>query len=320
MEAVGLGGAKAEPGFEINVRGQKLKYGDPIVIELSSGDVSATVMNAEMESVASSFGSIVICGSLGSLKLARLRSNQSFENQTMGKIVRNLAGQASVNTGQVDDGSNYAYFVASESTNALRIMQDLASREAMDFYCDETGALIVKEYKKTSADHTLYFGIDILDLVIANRQAPLDRVWVFGESPSSKQGSDTWHWISKDWSPFRGESGKDGVTWAKRDGAIRTKDAAGKASSAWFGGLKDRSKRARMITLGRPDLKLGDAVEIKNAEKPEMNGLFKIISARHVYNKQDGYITICEITGGGGAQEAKSLLGAAVGQLAGALG
>jgi hypothetical protein len=67
-------------------------------------------------------------------------------------------------------------------------------------------------------------------------------------------------------------------------------------------------------------VKLGDAFEVKNAKQPELNGLFKVTSVRHVFGKTAGYVTHVGFSGQGGAQQAKSSLAALAGQLAGALG
>jgi hypothetical protein len=72
--------------------------------------------------------------------------------------------------------------------------------------------------------------------------------------------------------------------------------------------------------LGNPKVKLADAIEIKNAPKPDLNGLFKVTSVRHVLNKREGYLTFVGFTGQGGAEKAGGLFGGATGQLAGALG
>ena len=72
--------------------------------------------------------------------------------------------------------------------------------------------------------------------------------------------------------------------------------------------------------MGNPAVKLGEAIEIKSASKPELNGVFKVTSVRHIYNKREGYITLVGFSGKGGAQAAGGLLGQLAGALAGAVG
>ena len=87
-------------------------------------------------------------------------------------------------------------------------------------------------------------------------------------------------------------------------------------ATAKSGVLKDRASQGQLKILGNPLVKLGDAIEIKDAPKPELNGLFKVTSVRHVLSKWQGYLTFIGFSGQGGAQQA----GGAVGQLAGAVG
>jgi hypothetical protein len=139
---------------------------------------------------------------------------------------------------------------------------------------------------------------------------------VYGESPSSKQGSDTWHWFAKDLSPFTAEIGSGQKLLVTQDSAAKTKDAADSLANAKSAALKDRASEGRLKILGNPLVNLGDAIEIKDAPKPELNGLFKVTSVRHVLSKWQGYLTFVGFSGQGGAQQA----GGGLGQLTGAVG
>ncbi|MCI0489360.1 MAG: hypothetical protein L0229_22435, partial [Blastocatellia bacterium] len=314
--ALGFGGEGGEEAFSVQVRGQAIKTGDQITIELTSGDKSAKVMTANLHSIRSSFELTQIIGRSGAQKLADARLDQVYENQSLKQIANDLASQAQVDAGQIEQGSTYSYFVADQSKNLLRQIRELAARDGLDAYFDADNKLTLKKFNKSSADHTFYFGIDIFDLQIFNRKAATEHILVYGESPASNQGSDTWHWIAKDLTPFRSEVGQGVKTLGIQDGAVRTKDAADNLATSKFGAIKDQSVRGRMKTLGNPKVKIGDAIEIKNATKPELNGLFKVISVRHVFNKREGYLTFITFTGLGGAEKAGGLLGG----LGGALG
>jgi hypothetical protein len=317
--ALGFGGKKEE-AFSVQVRGQAIRYGDPLTVELTAGDRSGKVITAEVQAIVSSFGQTKIVGTTGKQKLANTRINQVYENQTLSQIVRDLAGQAGIETGEIETGSSYSYFVAHESKPLLRHIRELAMREGMDVYFDTDNKLTLKRFNKSSPDHTFYFGIDILDLQIFYHQVTSDHILVYGESPASRLGADTWHWMAKDLSPFRSEVGQGKKTLSLQDGTIRTKDAADRLATSKFGAIKDSSTWGRLKILGNPKVKLSDAIEIKNVQKPELNGLFKVTSIRHVFNKQEGYLTFIGFTGQGGAEKADDLLGQLAGKLAGALG
>jgi len=318
--SLGLGGNAGGGAFSVQVRGNAIKYDDKITIELSSGDASDKVMTAEVQKVDSSFGITKIVGRTGTQKLVNTRINQVYENQTLNQIVNDFAGQAGVNIGSVDTGSTYPYLVIHESKSVWQYSRELAMREGMDIYFDTENKLNMKKYNKTGADHTFFYGIDILDLEVFNNQMNSEHIMVYGESPASKQGTDTWHWIAKDISPFQSEVGQGAKTQAFQDGTLRTKEAADSLATSKYGAISDNSTWGRLKILGNPKVKLADAIEIKNAEKPEMNGLFKVTSVRHILNKQDGYLAFINFTRLGGSSQAGGLLGQASKQLAGAIG
>ncbi|HWP47393.1 MAG TPA: hypothetical protein VNM22_09555 [Candidatus Limnocylindrales bacterium] len=318
--ALGFGNEEKEESFSIQVRGKAIKQGDRLTVELTAGDRSGKVMTADVQSIESSFGQTKIVGTTGKQKLASTRINQVYENQTLRQIVENLSRQAEVETGEIETGSSYPYFIAHESKNLLKHICELAMRDGLDAYFDTDNKLTLKKFNKSNPDHTFYFGIDILDLRISHYPVAGDPILVYGESPASQQGADTWHWIAKDLSPFQSEVGQGKRTLSLQDGTIRTKDAADRLATSKFGAIKDYSTWGQMKILGNPKVKLADAIEIKNAQKPELNGLFKVISVGHVFNKQQGYLTFIGFTGQGGAEKAGNLLNQLAGKLAGALG
>lgn len=314
--ALGLGGGEGEQAFSVKVRGNAIKHGDKLTLDLTAGDRSARVMTAEVQSIDSWLGQTTIVASTGKRKIATSRISQVYENQSLDQIVRDLASQAQIDVGDVAAGSSYPYLVADDSRNFLRQFGELARRDNLDLYFDADNKLTLKKFEKTSADHTLYYGIDVLDLRLTNTQPPGDHLFVYGESPSSNQGSDTWHWFAKDLSSFRGELGEGVRTFAVQDSALRTKDAADSLATAKLGALKDEASQGRLKVLGNPELKLGDAIELKGVPKPELNGLFKVAGVRHVFSKRQGFLTWVDFSGQGGAAAAGDLMG----QLAGAVG
>ena len=312
---VGLGGSQAQ-AFTVQVRGNAIQHGDTMTVELTVDDTATTIFTAEVSSIKSSLGQTIIIGTTGKRKLANARLNQTYSNQSLDQIAKDLAGQVAVTTGDIQTGSSYSYFVVHDSKSVLKQLQELAFRDGMDLYCDADNKLVLKKFQKSSADHTFNYGIHVLDLQLWNHEASSEHFKVYGESPASNQGTDTWHWFAKDLSPFTGESGGGQKLLTVQDSAAKTKDAADNLATAKSGAITDRMAQGRLKLLGNPLVKLGDAIEIKDAPKPELNGLFKVTSVRHVLNKRQGYLTFVGFSGQGGAQQA----GGPAGQLAGAVG
>ncbi|MDR5748842.1 hypothetical protein QCE73_37315 [Caballeronia sp. LZ029] len=317
--ALDLSDAVSEPAFSISVRGIEVKHNDTLLIQLANGDRSSTVMTATVDTIQSTLEYTRIVARTALHTLACTRVNHTYQNQSVRQIVNDLAQQASVDVGDVDTGSTYPCLPVHESRTVLGTLTELGKREGFDVYVDVDNKLTMKAYSKSSADHTLYYAIDILSLSMDHRPQQPVRVVVVGESPSSSQGSSAWPWIVRDSSSVKGEVGSGNALLALRDGALRSKDAVDLFAKQKFGAAKDVTSRGRCRLLGNPLIKLGDAIEIKDAPKPELNGLFKVTQVRHVLSKSEGFLTHVEFSDQGGAASADSLLGS-LGKLAGAIG
>ena len=137
---------------------------DAMTVELSAGSLSATVATAKVWTVESSLELVTLVGRTGMKQLAETRVNQVYENQSLGQIVADLAGQAGASTGDVDQGSRYPYLAVHESRSVLRDVLDLARREGMDVYFDADDRLCVKAFTKPAPTTCFRYGVEILEL------------------------------------------------------------------------------------------------------------------------------------------------------------
>jgi phage protein D len=320
--ALGLGGATGGPpaAFEVPVRGEPLQPGDPIVIELSAGAVSETVMTASVEAVRSDFGRTTVSGTTAPQVLAQRRLNRVWLDQTLGGVIRDLASAAGIATGEIETGATYPYVVVHETRTLLDHLLALARREGLDVFADADDRLVVRRFGRQSADYTLHYGIHLLAAEVLHTGPAADAARVEGESPASQRGAARWYWLAQDIAPFRAEVGDGDRQRTVQDAVLRTRDATGARAVALVGAARDQATHARVRLLGMPAVGPGDAVEITGVPKPELNGLFRVAAVEHRFGKRSGYITTLELTGRGGADAAGDLLGGALGALAGAAG
>jgi prophage tail gpP-like protein len=276
--------------------GKQLSFqqGDPITVELTAGDVTETVMTAAVKQVRSTLGTMVVTGR-GTLEaLATARVNAVYSNQTAQQIANDLASQASADVGDMDTGDTYPYFVAHESRSTLDLLRQIAGVEGMDLYASADGKLTMKRFTKQTADHTFKYGVDILDARIEERDPPTVHAIVAGESPASTQGNDAWYFLAKDASAFLGDSGSGVQLLATHDGAVRTKAAAKRLADATVAGIAAYTTAGRVVVLGAPAVKLGDAIAITDAPAPPLNATFKVTVVRHRFAKRSGLVTIID--------------------------
>jgi hypothetical protein len=319
--ALGLSGGPAQPpAFSIKVRGQDVKHGDQLMIELAAGDRSGKVATMDVCAMTTSLGETRIAGATGKSRLALTRLNQVYQNHSLSQIVEDLASQAQVSTGIIETGNTYSYLVIHESKNVLTHIRELALREGKDVFFDPDNRLNITGFTKTKADHTFTYGIDILDVVAQHDEPLAEHVVVCGESPASNQGTGSWYWLAKDLSPFRADLGSGMRLLPVGDRAIRTKDAADLQSKAKLGAIKDQASTGRVTILGNPEVLVSNAIEIKSVPWPQLNGLFKVASVTHRYSKRYGYVTSIGFMGQGAAKATGGILGQTLGALRGAVG
>jgi hypothetical protein len=308
-----LGDGSGASAASVEVRGKSLKHGDSVTVELAAGDVSGRVMTAELQAIGLGLETLTLVGRTGYQRLAATRIDQVYENQTLGQIVRDLCSQAGVQAGQIDTGAKYPYLVVHESRPILRTIRELARREGLDVWFDADNKLNVQRFSRPKADHTFRYGKEILDLWTRHDEPPLKRVVVYGESPASQNGTDTWHWLVRDLAPFRGEDGQGSPSLAQPDAVVRTRDAAVNAAKGRRAAVIEHAVWGRLKVLGAPTLLLGQAVAVADTPKPSLDGTFKVQRIQHVVSKTDGFVTFVDIgavpgAGGAGAAGAASQL------------
>ncbi len=262
-----------------------LKNGDPVSLKLGYESDLQESFAGEVGSLELGFSSIKITSLSPIVKLLRLRLNQVYLNQTAGEIVKDLCDKSQVTPGDVQDGVTLPSFVVSHEVPAYEYARTLAENSGFDLYITPDNKLSFKEYSPEQV-HDLEFGLDVLGVEVA-RHSSLESVRVYGESPSSKKGSDTSHWLTKD--NIEGSAGSgDAIPYS--DPTIRDQDTANAVAKS----LLATSKHAIHLTvrtIGNSDLKLGDAISLKGFDHDLLKGEFKIRSLDHSLSKSSGFIT-----------------------------
>ncbi len=266
--------------------------GDTVSVELGYADNGLSkVMEGMVDSAESSTRTLRIRGLSAMTKLLGLRLFQTYEKQTAGAIVADLAGQADVATGDVEDGLDFPAYVIDESKSAYQHIQDLAEKCGFDIYLDVDSGLMFKEFTKSTADHTFEYAKDILKLEVSDRKQGYHSVEVWGESPVSAEGEETSHWLTKSREDFKGVAGSGLPLLLIKDPSIATKDAAEAYAKAKLRSIERRRRTGELTVLGKPEVKLGDAIEIKGMPDANTNGTFQVRWVSHLLSKAAGFIT-----------------------------
>lgn len=278
------------------VNGLNVAKGDSALIELGDSDTLVKVIEGTVERIEPSITRTKIIGLNSISKLLDLRINQVYENQTAGAIAADLADQAGVTMGEKEDGIKFPFYAIDSTKNGYEHIKELAKKCGFDLYLTPDSKLTFKEFTKTSGDHTFEYSKDIIEFEKYEQEDAALQVTVMGESPSSSQGDETSHWLTKSFEDYKGTTGS-GTELRIEDATIKTKEAADTFAKAELNTIKKNTVMGRLKILGNANIKLGDAIEIKKLPAKEMNGVFQVRSICHYLSKQTGFITEIGIRG-----------------------
>jgi phage protein D len=223
--------------------------------------------------------------------LVRLRIDQTYEGQTAGAIVRDLAGQANVELGTVDDGITFPAYVIDKRRTVLAHIRELAALSGVDAYIDSAGKLVFQAFTTGQVVHDVDYAKQMLTLEV-ERTAEADvtvRAW--GESPTGSAGEDSWGWLVKDFSSSEGTAGNGPKPVFVERPALRTSAAASTAASARLRAIQRRAVSGVVTMLGRPDVKLGDAVRLRDIPTASLNDTYQVRHVTHRVTKEGGFTT-----------------------------
>jgi hypothetical protein len=115
---------------------------DPIAIELGHDGQRQTVFTGDVISVRATLQGPRL-RALGKMRaLLDLRTAAFYENQSAGRIVSDLIGQAGLAEGTVDEGPTLPRFAIDRRVSAHRHIRGLAGRLGFELYTDRSGQVM----------------------------------------------------------------------------------------------------------------------------------------------------------------------------------
>lgn len=232
-------------------------------------------------------------------KLLRAYANQTYESKTAAQIVRDLADQAGVGVATTDDGITFPAYVVDGRRDLYRHMRNLADLSGLDLYINPAGELVMEKFTNGNTVHIFEYGKHIIELDSLQIDPSANQVEVFGESPGGGHAEEAWAWLTKDFSPNKGLAGSSMPTLLLEKPVLRTAAAARTAAEAAQRRSQQRAIRGRLLIAGRPQIKLGDAIRLRDVPEDPLNGDFQIRSITHHLSKRTGFTTAITFQGKG---------------------
>lgn len=265
---------------------------DETKIELGYADNGGftQVITGKVVTVEGNVTTTRVAGFSGADALLRTFVEQTYESKTAGAIVRDLADKSGLNVATADDGISFPAYVVDGRRSAYSHMQDLADLCGFDLYINAEGKLVFEKFINGKTVHIFEQAKHIVALDVQRTPALAGLVEAFGESPATSKGQDAWAWLITDFSSSKGMAGS-GPRLLKERPALRTKEAAGTGAEAALTNIQRRTLRGQVLTIGRPEVKLGDAIRFRGLADKSLNTFFQVRAVVHRISKLGGFTT-----------------------------
>ena len=278
---------------------------DEGTISLGYNDSAAElVFTAMVNDIGSNVhGSQRLSGVNGGVALSRLRINQSYEQQSAGDIVSDLASQAAVDTDTVENGVDLPFYVIDDHYNVYQHIDRLARQSGYIAHFTTEGKLYFGPEQAGQTVQTFSYANDILEVRIQQNNTSASAVTVIGEGAAGAEGQEAWSWLIKDPGAVTAEAG-DGNAKLVQDASLRSSEACQIAADGIAERTVSRSLTGRILTPGAPAVVVGSVIGITDSPVEEMNGEFFVCRVSHCYSKQRGFTTLIhfrQASGSGGA-------------------
>ncbi len=299
------------PTFNLNDVGNiQLGYHENDLTTVFTGSITAIHTSLENRT------SLNICNA--GYTLAQLRTDQSFEQQTAGDIVKALAELAEVETDTVEDGLSLPFYVIDSSRNLYQHIAALAGKSGLLATINNQGKLNFKSVPASSAERTFTYGVDIMGLKMTRISPSLDKITVVGAGATGSQGSDAWSWLLKDPQTVMASTGDGEKTRVVVDPSLRSSENVQQASAGKLFFSNRQGVKTKLTVIGVAEIQAGSKIEIAGVPHEELNGTAVVESVRHHFDKKKGFFSeIYALKEVGDSLD--SLLSSALGSLGGLL-
>lgn len=260
---------------------------DSVKVYLGYGDDLVKVFTGTVDIVDRSYSQVKVDSLSPAVNLLKLRLNRVYTNQTAGQIVLDLISTANVSKGKVMDGLSFPVYVIDDRLNAYEHIEKLARRCGFTFYTSANGELFFKSYED-GEKHILKYGEDIVAVNMVEVVEAYDCIRVFGESPSSMMGGETYHWLTK--KEILGEAGR-GHTLTVQDFTIKDKGAAENVARRFLDSVR-KPFNIMLRIVGNAKVKVNDTVEVRGMPEEKLNGFFQVVEVEHYLDKVNGFTSI----------------------------
>jgi len=269
----------------VNDAALNISRGDRVVVYLGYDDDLIKVFTGSVDTISREYSEARVDCLSPAINLLKLRISRVYINQTAGQIVSDLLSTAGIVKGEVMDGLSFPVYVIDSYLNLYEHIEKLARKCGFYSYTSANGEFFFRSYEE-GEKHTVEYGRDIISISMAETVEAYDCVRVFGESPSSMMGGETYHWLTK--REILGEASGGGCILTIQDFTIKDKEAAESVARNILNEFT-KSTRLSLNIVGNARIMVNDTVKVKGIPEESLNGLFQVVDVEHYLDKVNGF-------------------------------
>jgi len=261
--------------------------GDAMSVQLGFEDEEEDVWSGEVTAVERTPSAILITGHAPTLALSRERRSQTYVDQKVSQIVRDLASAVTVDEVKAD--AALSYYAVDHRRSVWGHLLDLASLSGSEILLNAQGGLRFVPVNTLPSTTRFRYGAEVLDW----RLGPS----AVGEPPkfaahgaASEAGSEKWHWVNSD---PTGGAGESQVT-----GGFQSKSLAEDLSKAVAAQAKRSAVQGEVELVGQQTLRPGDIFSLSDMDADP--GPLRALSVVHSIDGVRGFRTLAQVEGAGG--------------------
>jgi len=264
---------------------------DALGVEMGFDDATSTVLTGKVVALhALARGGLRVVLADPGQALARLRQNASYEQRSLGDLLRQWAGEAGLTPGDIDAGPRYPFLAIDDRRSLWEWIAHLARHAGLLAWVDGAGELHCKRPGGPPA-RTYHYGEDLLALAHSERGPLLGGITVTGEGAAGSQGTRAWSWLAKRPDAITASADRGPPERLYQEGALRNQ-AAVDASATGLAEAATRLTATVTVTVpGSPEIGAGSVFALANCPDGRGDGSHLALHVRHRYAKGRGYLT-----------------------------
>jgi hypothetical protein len=271
-----------------------LNLGEKLTVSLGAGAEPVAVFAGQVAALSSRQGALEVMLSAPAAALARIRRNAGYENQSFTDLLSTWAGEASLQTGEVDSGPDYAFFAIDDRRSLWDWIARLARHADVPAWTDAAGKLHARKPRGQPVGKFTW-GDNLVALDAAARDPATTAARVVGEGSAGRQGSDAWAWLAKDPQGVSASAGSGAAGAVAQDGALRDLASVAAAAAGMAAAGARIADLVRVTVPGTPALDVAGVFELAGCPGGYGDGQWSALEVRHRFTASGGFVS--EIVG-----------------------